>query len=303
MEEGNKQPLKDRDNSNSSTASDLQGFQQKIKNKTVLNLSKKGYNIIKICIFILAIGVLFMGKAFGVPKDDYPIIHDPVMYNWLSSMNQKVNENHETAKGFQISSSLCMDLSFLFMYGYWVARINTGRLLYATAFFYVFRNIVQNFVVFPFPEGFYWEDPGFPSLTVPYGRSSDFFWSGHCGFLTLVSCEWFVNKKYYMFALTCLVNLYMAIVMIGFRIHYTIDVIIGVFIAHYCYMLFSKAAPYIDEFVKRVFNYAWNKLNDNNKKSEDKNQQDERNQNEISNHNLQQFSKQQQKVSCEENKL
>jgi len=49
----------------------------------------------------------------------------------------------------------------------------------------------------------------------------------------------------------------MGTVMIGFRIHYTVDVIIGVFMAHYCYLLFSKAAPYIDEFVKRIFNKVW----------------------------------------------
>ena len=29
-----------------------------------------------------------------------------------------------------------------------------------------------------YPEGFYWEYPGFPSFVVPYGRTSDFFFSG-----------------------------------------------------------------------------------------------------------------------------
>jgi len=73
----------------------------------------------------------------------------------------------------------------------------------------------------------------------------------------LLACEWFVQKKYYMCALTGLIDFYMGTVMIGFRIHYTVDVIIGVIVAHYCYLLFSKAAPYIDEFVKRVFNKVW----------------------------------------------
>ena len=59
-----------------------------------------------------------------------------------------------------------------------------------------------------------------------------------------------------------MINLYMGIVMIGFRIHYTVDVIIGVLIAHYCFLLLSKAAPYIDEFVKRIFDRFW-KLADN----------------------------------------
>ena len=29
-----------------------------------------------------------------------------------------------------------------------------------------------------YPTGFYWEDPGVPSLVVPYGYTSDFFFSG-----------------------------------------------------------------------------------------------------------------------------
>lgn len=29
-----------------------------------------------------------------------------------------------------------------------------------------------------YPQGFYWEPPGFPSFAVPYGKTSDFFFSG-----------------------------------------------------------------------------------------------------------------------------
>ena len=32
--------------------------------------------------------------------------------------------------------------------------------------------------VFDYPDGYFWEHPGFPSIVVPYGRSSDFFFSG-----------------------------------------------------------------------------------------------------------------------------
>lgn len=146
------------------------------------------------------------------------------------------------------------------MFGYWVLRVNTGRLLYSMAVFYIARAIIQNFVVFPFPDGYYWSDPGFPSLTVPYGHTSDFFWSGHCGFLTIIACEWFKNKIYVMTVVTCLINVYMAFVMIGFRIHYTVDVIIGVVIAHYFFILLSMAAPYLDNKIKHCFNKVWHKI-------------------------------------------
>lgn len=41
-------------------------------------------------------------------------------------------------------------------------------------FFFVIKILVQ----MRFPDGYYWLDPGFPSFVVPYGRSSDFFFSG-----------------------------------------------------------------------------------------------------------------------------
>jgi len=40
-----------------------------------------------------------------------------------------------------------------------------------------------------FPEGYYWEDPNFPNLAVPYSHTSDFFYSGHCGILLLFVLE------------------------------------------------------------------------------------------------------------------
>lgn len=60
-----------------------------------------------------------------------------------------------------------------------------------------------------------------------------------------------------MVGVTSVINLYMAIVMIGFRIHYTVDIIIGIMIANYLFILLGKAAPDIDEFIKRLFNYVW----------------------------------------------
>lgn len=44
-----------------------------------------------------------------------------------------------------------------------------------------------------FPVGYYWSDPNFFSISVPYGRTSDFFFSGHCGFLSICFFEWRVN--------------------------------------------------------------------------------------------------------------
>ena len=45
---------------------------------------------------------------------------------------------------------------------------------------------------------------------------------GHCGFLNIVTLEWLTLGKMYMFGLTVGINIYMAIIMLVFRVHYTI---------------------------------------------------------------------------------
>jgi hypothetical protein len=42
---------------------------------------------------------------------------------------------------------------------------------------------------FPFSDELEWSSPGFPSLTVAYDKTRDFFYSGHVGGLTLGFCE------------------------------------------------------------------------------------------------------------------
>jgi hypothetical protein len=53
-----------------------------------------------------------------------------------------------------------------------------------------------------------WDFPGFYSITVPYGRTNDFFFSGHIGCCMINFCEYSRNKwnKMAWFSILCLVN-------------------------------------------------------------------------------------------------
>ena len=55
--------------------------------------------------------------------------------------------------------------------------------------FYMIRAILQTLFILPFPDDYYWENPGFPWLMNMYGRQSDFFYSGHVGFSVLWTVE------------------------------------------------------------------------------------------------------------------
>jgi len=74
------------------------------------------------------------------------------------------------------------------------------------------------------PNGFYWNDPGFPSIVVPYGFTSDFFFSGHTGFLTICLFEWREIKKTKMVMTTSIILIYMIFVLLVFRTHYSIGI-------------------------------------------------------------------------------
>lgn len=130
-----------------------------------------------------------------------------------------------------------MDIVFLSLYTYWVFYVPTGRLPYSTILFYLIRTATQSLVIFRFPAGFYWEDPGVFTFVVPYGKQSDFFFSGHCGFLNLCALECLRIKKKGFFFLVQIINAYMAIVMIVFRIHYTIDITTAIIVSHYAFLL------------------------------------------------------------------
>lgn len=57
-------------------------------------------------------------------------------------------------------------------------------------------------------EGFLYSYPGFPSITVPYHDTNDFFYSGHIGQCAMVFYEYKAAKwnKWAGFAMFVLVN-------------------------------------------------------------------------------------------------
>jgi hypothetical protein len=51
----------------------------------------------------------------------------------------------------------------------------------ALGMFYMLRAITTNIFLIEMPQGYNWAFPGFFSLFVPYGKTADFFYSGHIG--------------------------------------------------------------------------------------------------------------------------
>ena len=91
------------------------------------------------------------------------------------------------------------------------------------------------------PDGYIWRNPGFPSLMVPTGKTTDFFYSGHVGYCLIATLEFHKLKwcfmKWFCFSAIILESF----TMIVLRGHYTIDLIAGLIIAHWCFMIATYA--------------------------------------------------------------
>ena len=90
-------------------------------------------------------------------------------------------------------------------------------------------------------------------MTVPYGRTNDFFYSGHVGCCVICGLEavavgW---KKfgYFFCGVTCMLQ---TTLMISVRGHYTIDLLTGIIFGHYVWMLAEKYSYYIDVKLLRI---------------------------------------------------
>jgi len=87
---------------------------------------------------------------------------------------------------------------------------------------------------------------------VPYGKTNDFFFSGHVGccvinYLEYSAIGW--RKLARFSAVTCL---FQVALMVSLRGHYFIDLISGVVFAHYLWMLSERYSYLVDVKVFRI---------------------------------------------------
>jgi len=120
-----------------------------------------------------------------------------------------------------------------------------SRVVLALGFFFVLRQFFQFLVVLPTPKGYLWYHPGFPSISVPYNPANDFYFSGHIGFLTVAARE-LAKRRHWKLLAGCLVAIFFNSWMVLItRIHYTIDIVDGVFVAWFAVDMAERCSPYL----------------------------------------------------------
>lgn len=215
--------------------------------------------------FFVILAVILWGKnnlSDGARDDTSGVIID-LFFDSTVSVNALMHSSEAWMNFFQLSSSWCIDLNFLGMFVPWVINGDSFRLIIAYALFYGIRSIIQSICIMPYPNGIIWIFPMAPSLTVPFGVTSDFMPSGHVGFCVIAAAE-FHKRNWHCFKyLALLIGVYEGFIMLSSRNHYSIDLFFGAIMAHYFHgwaHSFCVTGPlFIDRIVGPYFLHNWSR--------------------------------------------
>jgi hypothetical protein len=117
------------------------------------------------------------------------------------------------------------------------------------ALLFALRQVCQGLCALPAPERMIWRSPGFPSLLVTYGTSSDLFFSGHTAIAVYGSLELAHYGGAAAAVLGIAIVLLEAATVIVLRAHYTMDVFAGAVTALWVWTAASALAPSVDRWL------------------------------------------------------
>lgn len=200
-------------------------------------------SIIGLLILSVSINCLF---GIGFPHGDIECMED-YAHQLTEPINTYLHKNETLRDLILIFGSFYMDCIVIGIGVFWALKCKSWRYLATTFTFYIFRGLVQQTFQMNYPEGYMWDYPGFPSLTVSYLKTNDFFFSGHVGLPVIAALELNKNGRN-IWAIVALCGSFVEfVIMIIMRGHYIIDMITGMIIAHYIFILVDKYIYIVDD--------------------------------------------------------
>lgn len=204
----------------------------------------------KVCVSSLALtGAIYASiTGFGYQTRDVNCIWDG-LFKATASANEYLREHDAFRHASLIISSLLIDILAVCLFTRFVLYATSWRTFICLVMFYSIRGVIQTIFVMEFPEGYIWDYPGFPSLVVNYADTSDFFYSGHMGFIVINFFDNLHYRNYFLVGLASLSFVFEFIVLLFARVHYTIDLFAGVVMGHYCWILSANIAIWVDRWI------------------------------------------------------
>lgn len=154
-------------------------------------------------------------------------IWDP-LHQLLNPLSRHLKRHDFLRKMLLAFDSILIDLSVLYFGITWAIYGRTKSFMPSLLIFYVTRALVLNICKWPLPKLYLFGDPGVPSYFVDYDQTNDLYFSGHCGCLTVMTTDCYLNGRRRWVVLLFLVLTYTFFVLALEGGHYTNDMIIGV---------------------------------------------------------------------------
>jgi PAP2 superfamily C-terminal len=173
------------------------------------------------------------------------------VHEWTAPLNGFLRENPRRADALLVATSGVIDLLGLFL----VVRSIFGpslRPFLGLAILFAMRQTCQMLCRLPAPDGMIWRHPGFPSLLVTYGTTSDLFFSGHTAIAVYGGLELARAGGPAAAALAAVIVLVEAATVLVLRAHYTMDVFAGAVAALAAYGAAAFLAPGFDAWLARL---------------------------------------------------
>ncbi|MGI9467585.1 MAG: phosphatase PAP2 family protein [Rubripirellula sp.] len=177
------------------------------------------------------------------------------VHDWLAGANAYLHQHPNRTNQLLITSSAVIDLLGFFLL--WRSIFGPSlRPFIGLLLLFGMRQVCQLVCALEPPPGMLWRDPGFPSLLVTYGVTTDFFFSGHTGLAVLGAVEIARMGGRRWMILGGAIIVFEVMTVLVLRAHYTMDVFTGAVAARYATLLASRIAPSCDALLGRIVGHA-----------------------------------------------
>ncbi len=167
-------------------------------------------------------------------------------------LNRFLWDRPRAADAVLIATSAVIDLLGLFLVALAILGPSVRPFL-GLVILFALRQVCQGLCALPAPERMIWRRPGFPSLLVTYGTTSDLFFSGHTAIAVYGSLELAHCLGPAGVVLGLAIVLVEATAVLVLRAHYTMDVFTGAIAALWVWTAASALAPGVDRWLAVAF--------------------------------------------------
>jgi hypothetical protein len=173
------------------------------------------------------------------------------LFTCTASLNAFFAVHPTAANALLAVTSALIDLLGLFLLASAVLG-RTIRPFLGLLMLFALRQICQGLCALPTPQGMIWHNPGFPSLLVTYGTTTDFFFSGHTAIAVYGATELARLGRRWLTIAGVVVAAVEAATVIVLRAHYTLDVFTGIVAALWISGVAARLAPPVDRALNRL---------------------------------------------------